>query len=75
MACEINMINRLRAHRDVEIEHTLREGNMLADCTQRLTYNSIQEVQNEGKAIINMDRNEIPNIRLTGCQNENFRML
>ncbi|KAK6775960.1 hypothetical protein RDI58_026961 [Solanum bulbocastanum] len=24
--CEIKMINRLRAHRDVEIEHALREG-------------------------------------------------
>ncbi|KAG5571426.1 hypothetical protein H5410_061192 [Solanum commersonii] len=61
-------------------EHTLspilrdRMIKIPPQSTQRLTYNSIQEVPNEGKAIINMDRNQIPNIRLTRCQNENFRI-
>ncbi|WMV09707.1 hypothetical protein MTR67_003092 [Solanum verrucosum] len=79
---EINMIRVLKEGLDVAIEHTLREGNKLADFmanivfsfagTELISYNTFQSLPSEAKALLNMDKRQIPNLRITMLQNDNF---
>lgn len=83
IALEVGRINILMERVDVKVEHTFREANKLADffanlifCfagTQRLTYTPMQDIQREAKAIITMDRDQIPNLRIQNHQNREFK--
>ncbi|WMV10913.1 hypothetical protein MTR67_004298 [Solanum verrucosum] len=64
------------------IVHTLREGNKLADFmanivfsfagTYFIYYNNFQELPSEAKTILNMDKSQIPNMRIRRIQNGNY---
>ncbi|KAK4721575.1 hypothetical protein R3W88_011808 [Solanum pinnatisectum] len=76
----IKKIEFLRNKKEVEVLHTFREGNKVADYftnfifsfagTKIKTFQSIQQVPKEGKSLLIMDANYIPNIRITKMQNK-----
>ncbi|MCD7459576.1 hypothetical protein HAX54_041345 [Datura stramonium] len=63
---------------NVMVQHIYREGNTLADYFANLVvhfvgtvkYNTNQEVLAEGKKIIIMEKNQIPNLRIRQYQNK-----
>ncbi|WMV58370.1 hypothetical protein MTR67_051755 [Solanum verrucosum] len=69
---EVNSINRLRNIISVRVQHSLMEGNTLADFFANLVFhfastyefNQFQEVPSEGKRIINLDKSNIPQLRI-----------
>ncbi|WMV12206.1 hypothetical protein MTR67_005591 [Solanum verrucosum] len=76
---EIRRIQVLKEGLEVAIEHTLREGNKLADFmanivfsvagTDSISYNDFQALPKEAKTILNMDKRQIPNLRIRKLQN------
>ncbi|WMV24101.1 hypothetical protein MTR67_017486, partial [Solanum verrucosum] len=56
----------------VQIQHIYREGNRLANCIanlafdnqSRLVYNSFSELPSQAKRILNLDKNQYPNLRI-----------
>lgn len=78
----IKKIQWLRKAGGVEVSHVLREGNKVADyfanfifsCagTGFKVFNTYIEVPREGKALIELDANRVPNLRVTKCQNPSF---
>ncbi|WMV12279.1 hypothetical protein MTR67_005664 [Solanum verrucosum] len=71
VAWEVRFIQNLKGIVSARVQHSLREGNTLADYFANLVFdfagnyqlNSVQEVPNEGKKIIYMDKSGTPNIR------------
>lgn len=61
---EVKTINRIRNGLSVRVQHSLREGNTLANFFANLVFSfagtyefsSIQEVPSAGKKIINLDK-------------------
>ncbi|WMV41937.1 hypothetical protein MTR67_035322 [Solanum verrucosum] len=76
---EVKRIKMLMKDKEVTVEHTLREGNQLADfftndifCfagTQILTYSNIQDIPREARGIINTEKAKLPNLRIRRYQN------
>ncbi|KAK4736878.1 hypothetical protein R3W88_000575 [Solanum pinnatisectum] len=68
---EVNSINRLRNLISIRVQHSLREGNTLADFFANLVFhfagtyefNQYQEVPSEGRRIINLNKS-IPQLRI-----------
>lgn len=68
--------------REVVVDHIYREGNKLADYfanlvfyfagSQSLTYSSVQDIPREARTILNMDRNQVPNLRIRKYQNRDY---
>ncbi|KAG5620989.1 hypothetical protein H5410_006207 [Solanum commersonii] len=79
---EVRRIQILKEGLEVAIVHTLREGNKLADFMSNIVfsftstnftyYNNFQELPTEAKTILNMDKSQIPNLRIRRIQNENY---
>jgi len=68
----VNSINRLKEMLSVRVQHSLREGNTLADFFANLffhfasnyEYKSFQDVPSSGKKIINLDKYKTPYMRI-----------
>lgn len=79
---KICRINELRSLRRVQVQHILREGNKVADffaklvfCfagTKQINFQSIQQVPRQGRALISMDAQRIPNVRIIKMQNHSY---
>ena len=73
VALEVNSMNLLRRSLSVRVQHSLREGNTLADYFANLVFvfagdfqfNSLLEVPSEGRKIIILDKRGTPQIRRT----------
>lgn len=85
IATEILKINLLRAGVNVVVEYTLREESMVADFFTsqvffffpnylRKTYNTIDELQNEGREGLIMDKNQAPNLQIINFHNRGFKL-
>lgn len=69
----------LIADKNKVMVHTFREGNKLANFftnqvffftgSQRLTYTYIQDIPYEARGIINMDKAQLPNLKIRTYQN------
>lgn len=69
---------------DVVIEHTFREGNKVAHflanlafsfaSTEIISCNTFQDLPNEAKTLLNMDKVQTTNLKIKQLQNENFRI-
>lgn len=65
------------------LKHTFREGNKVADfianrvfffaSIDRLTYSTFQELPKEAKALVNVDKMQVPNLRIRNMQNEDHQ--
>ncbi|WMV47399.1 hypothetical protein MTR67_040784 [Solanum verrucosum] len=79
---EVRRIQILKDGLEVAIVHTLREGNKLTDFmanivfsfagTNSICYNDFQDLPSEAKTILNMDKSQIPNLRIRKFQNGGF---
>ncbi|KAH0691451.1 hypothetical protein KY289_018809 [Solanum tuberosum] len=71
LSLEVNIINELMRIVSTRVQHSLREGNTLADFLTNLVfifaggfqYNQFQELPNEVKRIIDLDKVGTPHIR------------
>ncbi|KAH0722504.1 hypothetical protein KY289_005548 [Solanum tuberosum] len=82
VSLEINRIRVLKEGLNVAIEHTLREGNKLAYFmasivfsfagTELISYNNSQALPREAKALLNLEKRQTPNLRITMRQNGNY---
>ncbi|KAH0675691.1 hypothetical protein KY285_023492 [Solanum tuberosum] len=70
---DITKIKSLLVESNTTVEHTYMEGNKLADFfakrvyfagTDLLTYSSIQEISREARSILQLDKNQTPNLRI-----------
>ncbi|KAH0635938.1 hypothetical protein KY290_036338 [Solanum tuberosum] len=69
---EVNSIKRLMETMSVRVQHSLREGNTLADYFANLVfdfagpveYMNFLDVPSKGKKIINLDKLSLPNMRI-----------
>jgi len=67
---------------EVEVVHTYREGNNLADFfanhavdfagTHRRQFSNLQETPLQAQTIIQMERDNIPNLRIKRVQNTGY---
>lgn len=81
ISMEVKRFNQLRRKGSVEVEHTYRGGNMIADYFANLgvnftgttSFNNTYELPVTGKNIINMEKMQIPNLRIRRGQNRWFR--
>lgn len=83
VSLDVGNIKDLIRNRQVKVEHTVREGNQLADFftnynflfvgTTVHKFNNFQEVPIQAKAIIQLEKSGIPNIRIKKMQNKEFR--
>ncbi|WMV37272.1 hypothetical protein MTR67_030657 [Solanum verrucosum] len=72
VALEVNYINRMRTLMTTRVQHSLREGNTLADYFTNLAFNfagtfvfkQFQDVPLVGRRIINTDKQGIPHLRI-----------
>jgi len=71
VSVEINLIKGLLTLITTSVQHSFREGNTLVDYFTNLVFdfagnyqfNSFQEVPNQGRRLINLDKHNIQNIR------------
>ncbi|WMV37316.1 hypothetical protein MTR67_030701 [Solanum verrucosum] len=71
LSLEVNTVNELMRIVSARVQHSLREGNTLADFLTNLVfifaggfqYNQFQELPSEVKRIINLDKVGTPHIR------------
>lgn len=78
----IKKIKWMMKNGNVEVKHVMREGNKVADFltniifffagTEVKIFHSFQEIPREGKALITLDAQQVPNIRITKVQNTYF---
>lgn len=79
---EIRKIKHLMKEREVVIEHVFREGNKVADFlanyvfsfagTDSIIFSSFQDLSNDAKVLLNMDKAGIANLRIRKMQNTNY---
>ncbi|XP_060200320.1 uncharacterized protein LOC132628562 [Lycium barbarum] len=77
IVAEVDIIKKLKARCNVLILHVYREGNSLAYFLTNLAFyfagtsrfNSFVDLPSAGKRIINMDKQQIPNIRIRNAKN------
>ncbi|KAH0720359.1 hypothetical protein KY285_005160 [Solanum tuberosum] len=84
VSLEIRIIQELMKGMEVVIEHTLREGNRMADFlanlvfsfvgTEIISFNTFQDLPKKAKTLLNMDKSQTPNHRIKHFQNGNFRI-
>ncbi|WMV55803.1 hypothetical protein MTR67_049188 [Solanum verrucosum] len=82
VSMEVRRIHVLKEGLEVAIVHTPREGNKLADFmanivfsfagTNYICYNDFQYLPSEAKTILNMDKIQLPILRIRKIQNGNF---
>ncbi|XP_060194894.1 uncharacterized protein LOC132624080 [Lycium barbarum] len=74
----VNDIKRMMEDQTVAVEHIHREGNGLADLLTNLVFDfagtlqfhSFQELPSQAKRIMNIDKREIPNLRIRTIQDK-----
>ncbi|XP_060182743.1 uncharacterized protein LOC132612645 [Lycium barbarum] len=74
----VDDIKRMMEDQTVAVEHIHREGNGLADFLTNLVFNfagtlqfhSFQELPSQAKRILNIDKREIPNLRIRTIQDK-----
>lgn len=72
IGAEMTRIKDIKSIYNVLFQHVLREGNTVVDFLANLvlsfvgtiTFQSFQELPSKGKALINMDKAQIPNLRI-----------
>ncbi|WMV25454.1 hypothetical protein MTR67_018839 [Solanum verrucosum] len=80
ISLEVKWFKQLRNNGVIRVEYVLREGNQLADYFANMgahfvgtkEYNNIQEVPLQGRRIINMEKDEVPSLRIHKCQNKGY---
>lgn len=75
-------INSLRNYKEMEVQHTLREGNKVANYftnlifsfagTKNINFQFIQQVPKRGRALLVMDTNQVSYIRILKMQNKAY---
>lgn len=77
----VKKINALRGHKEVEVQHILRERNKVAHYspnlifftgTTHINFLDIHQVPKQGQTFLCLDAQRIPNIRITMMQNVNY---
>lgn len=74
IALEIRIVHHMIKDVDVVVENIFREGNKVADFiankvfffagTSRIIYSNFLELPREAKTFLNMDKNQVPNLRI-----------
>lgn len=74
-----NIIRKMLAENGIQVKHIYREGNQVTDFftniifsfagTQVKYFNSLLELPNTGKAMLQLEKLGVPNIGLRKCQN------
>lgn len=72
IGAEVRRIKEIKESYNVLFQHVMREGNKVADYLANLVFSfagtiifhSFQELPSEGKALINMDKAQVPNLRV-----------
>jgi len=72
IGAEVRKIKHIKNNYNVVFQHVLREGNIVADFFANLaftfagthTFQSFNELPSAGKKLINMDKSQIPNLRI-----------
>ncbi|XP_059315633.1 uncharacterized protein LOC132066321 [Lycium ferocissimum] len=74
---EVERIRKMKAEFNVIIQHVYREGNTLADFLTNLafdfagtqSFNSFAELPSAGKKILNLDKHQVPNLKIRNVKN------